>query len=258
MELSRDFFTSLSDTTYGKPSDFYPLYTALNIEAKSDAVDIEESDVTEKNDTIIVRCFNNYTSSNGTFMQDSVILFITKNDNGALYIFDSIGLVEIDKDAKWFGKATGAFGKHIMNDQALSIRLRKLYPMMYDKYIETKMDLSEKVKISNWSWETSFDGTAHGDGRIINNLDYEISGIKYHVNYYDSKGNFMAEDEGSINKSLLPGERYSFSFWSSNVKHPSSANIKLDFSDKIVIDIMKSQTFSGKEYEEYVKNGINI
>ena len=33
MELSRNFFTSLSDTTYGKPGDFYPLYDSLHIEA---------------------------------------------------------------------------------------------------------------------------------------------------------------------------------------------------------------------------------
>ena len=49
IELSRDFFTSLSDSTYGKPVDFYPDYDSLGIEAKSDVVDIEESDILEKN-----------------------------------------------------------------------------------------------------------------------------------------------------------------------------------------------------------------
>jgi hypothetical protein len=68
IELSRDFFASLSDSTYGKPNDFYPDYDSLGIEAKSDIVDIETSDVTEKNDTFTVRCYNNYTNSEGTFM----------------------------------------------------------------------------------------------------------------------------------------------------------------------------------------------
>lgn len=57
MELSRDFFTSLSDTIYGKPSDFYPAYDTLQIEAKSDVVEIEESDISEKNDTITGKVF---------------------------------------------------------------------------------------------------------------------------------------------------------------------------------------------------------
>lgn len=79
MELSRNFFTSLSDTTYGKPGDFYPLYDSLHIVAKSDAVDIEESGITVKNDTIAVRCYNNYTDATGTIKQDSITLFIAKD-----------------------------------------------------------------------------------------------------------------------------------------------------------------------------------
>ncbi len=93
MELSWDFFTSLSDSTYGKPGDFYPKYDSLGIDAKSDVVDIEESDITEKNDTITVRCYNNYTNSEGTFKQDSVTLFITRNEDKQFYIFDSKGLI---------------------------------------------------------------------------------------------------------------------------------------------------------------------
>ena len=51
IELSRDFFTSLSDTTYGKPSDFYPQYDSLGIEAKSDIVDIEHPISNNEQDT---------------------------------------------------------------------------------------------------------------------------------------------------------------------------------------------------------------
>ena len=79
MELSYAFFTSLSDTTYGKPCDYYPLYDSLYVEAKSDVVDINETDIVTKGDTMIVRCFNNYTDSKGTFKQDSVTLLITKD-----------------------------------------------------------------------------------------------------------------------------------------------------------------------------------
>jgi major membrane immunogen (membrane-anchored lipoprotein) len=116
IELSRDFFTALSDSTYGSPTDFYPRYDSLGIEAKSDIVDIEESDITEKNDTLIVRCYNNYTNSEGTFKQDSVTLFITRNEEKQFYIYDSKGLIVMDKDLEWFGTATGAFGKKLPND----------------------------------------------------------------------------------------------------------------------------------------------
>ena len=62
---------------------------------------------------------------------------------------------------------------------------------MFDKYLDVSGELREKVKILNWSWETSYSGDAHGEGRIVNNLDYSITGIKYHVTYYDRRGDFL-------------------------------------------------------------------
>ncbi len=253
IELSRDFFTSLSDSTYGKPVDFYPKYEALDIEARSDVVDIEESDVTERNDTFTVRCYNNYTDSQGTFKQDSVTLYITRDEDKQLYIYDSKGLIVMDKDLEWFGTVTGAFGKNRPNDQALSKHIDQVRSMMFDTYIEIRADLNTKVKISNWSWETSYSGDAHGEGRVVNNLDYSISGVKYHVNYYDRSGEFMAEDNGSISKTLYPGEKYNFTFWSSNAKYPSTANLRLEFSDNLILKVIKEQSYTGKEYEEFLK-----
>lgn len=254
IELSRDFFTSLSDTTYGKPSDFYPQYDSLGIEAKSDIVDIEESDVTEKNDTITVRCYNNYTNSEGTFKQDSVTLFITRNEDKQFYIYDSKGLIEMDNELEWFGTVTGAFSKKRPNDQALAKRIEKVRDMMFAKYFEVRADLATKVKIANWSWETSYSGDAHGEGRVVNNLDYSISGVKYRVTYYDRSGQFMADDDGSISKTLLPGEKYNFTFWSSNAKYPHTASLRLDFSDNMILKIIKGQTYTGKEFQEYMKS----
>lgn len=252
VELSRDFFTSLSDTTYGTPKDYYPQFEKLGIEAKSDVVDINEDEISEKNDTFTVRCYNNYTDDKGTFKQDSVILYIAKNKSSEYKIFDSKGLVIADDDLLWFGKQTGAFEKKTLNDIALSARIDKVREMMYEKYIKVNAELTAGVKIANWSWETSYSGEAHGEGRIVNTLGYEVSNVKYHVNYYDRRGNFMTEDEGSINKSLQPGERYSFTFWSSNARYPETANLRLEFSDNEIVNIIKSQYYTGKEYSQFI------
>lgn len=253
IELSKDFFTSLSDSTNGKPTSFYPLYDSLGIEAKSDVVDIDESEVYEKNDTIEVHCYNNYTDESGTFKQDSVILFIAKDSTKQLRIYDSRGLIEIDKDTKGYGTAIGAFGKKTFNDVALAKRLETVRTMMYEKYLDVSSELHDKVKIVNWSWETSYDGDAHGEARIVNNLDYSISGIKYHLIYYDRAGNFQSEDDGNISKTLSSGEKYNFTFWSSNAKYPSTANLSLRFSDNTIMEIMRGEYYSGKEYSEYIK-----
>lgn len=115
------------------------------------------------------------------------------------------------------------------------------------------MILSQNVKIQNWAWEISYSGASHGEGRITNNLDYAIEGVTYTLNYYDYHGNFIAEDNGSIPNKLYPGEKYNFTFWSTNAKNPSTANLKLVFPDRLLYKIIKEQTYIGDEYNQYIR-----
>lgn len=246
--LSKGFFYSLSDSTYACPRDYYPYYESLNIEAKSDVVDIDESDIRTKGDTVIVKCYNNYTASDGTFKQDSVSLYLITNKSDQFYICDSKGLLTIDDDLKEYGIATGAFSTFQLNAE----RYSTVKKMWLNEYFKVQLMLLEKVKIQNWSWETSYSGEAHGEGRVVNNLDFAIEGIKYTLKYYDYSGDFMAEDDGSISKTLYPGEKYNFSFWSSNAKNPSKANLRLVFPDRLVYKIIKEQRYTSKEYDEYI------
>lgn len=124
---------------------------------------------------------------------------------------------------------------------------------MREKYWEQYFELKTQVEILNWSWETSYDGTAHGEARINNKLPYSVSGIKYQITYYDRQNNYMTEDEGRVSKTLNPNEKYNFTFWSSNAKFPTKANLRLDFSDKTVYELMKEKLYTGKEFEEFTK-----
>ena len=63
----------------------------------------------------------------------------------------------------------------------------------------------------------------------------------------------MAEDDVSISKILNPEEKYNFTFWSSNAKYPSRARLTLDFSDRVVYDLLKAKYYKGTEYQEYIK-----
>ena len=251
---TRCFFASLSDPEYGKPGDYYQDYNTLKIEAKSDGIDIGANGIIKKGKGFEVHCMNNYTDDSGVFTQDSVILYIMRNQENQLSIKKTKGLVKIEKEYKRFGFATGAFSLNSdLSDRELTKRKEVITAMIVNRYYHWKLLLPTKVKILNWSWDTSYDGDAHGEGRVINNLDIPISGIKYTIRYYDRRNNFMAEDDGSISKELAPGERYNFTFWSSHAKYPSKANLKLEFSDKLIYELMENDRYFGNEYEEFIK-----
>lgn len=38
-----------------------------------------------------------------------------------------------------------------------------------------------------------------------------------------------------------------------NAKYPTTANLRLDFSDKTVLELMKEKTYTGKEFAEFIK-----
>lgn len=251
---TRCFFASLSDSEYGKPRDYYQDYDTLKIEAKSDGIDIGANGIIKKGDEFEVHCMNNYTNDSGIFTQDSVILYIKRNKENQLFIDRTKGLVKINKDYKWFGYATGALSAYSdFSDRELTKRKVVIAAMMWNQYYHWKFLLPTKVKIINWSWKTSYNGEAHGEARIINNLDISISDIEYTVTYNDRWDNFMAKDDGSINKELAPGEKYDFTFWSSHAKYPRTANLKLEFSDKLIYKLIENDKYIGNEYEEFIK-----
>lgn len=63
----------------------------------------------------------------------------------------------------------------------------------------------------------------------------------------------MSDTLGRVSKTLNPCEKYNFTFWSSNVKYQTTANLRLDFSDKTVLELMKEKTYTGKEFAEFIK-----
>ena len=124
--LSKGFFYSLSDSTYACPRDYYPYYDSLNVKARSDIVEIDESNISRQGDTVTVKCFNNYTTTDGTFKQDSVSLYLTTNDNGEYYISNSLGLVSMDSELKKYGLSTGALSNLHIKDRELSKRYAQI------------------------------------------------------------------------------------------------------------------------------------
>ena len=82
-------------------------------------------------------------------------IFITKDKDSEWYIYNSQGLISIDKDIEWFGKKTGAFGRRTLYDLQLAEVLSKLYSLMREKYWEQYFELKIQVEILDWSWETT-------------------------------------------------------------------------------------------------------
>lgn len=253
IDVTNNFFYSVSDSTYGKPSMYYPLYDSLYTNVVCDIIDVLDDNVIERNDTFFVDCINNYTNKNGEFKQDSVRLYIAPNKDNNMIIFKSKGLIEHDDILDDFGKRVGAFNKKKDDDRSMIDIYRNLTSMFINEYIDARETLLKKVKVVRWDWENSYSGYANGECIIKNNLDYSITGVKYSVCYYDYNGGYMADDEDRINETIKPGERINYSWWSSNVKYASRADFILVFDNNLIMEFIKHKEYKGNEYQLFVK-----
>lgn len=254
IKLSKDFFYALSDSTNGKPSDYYPMYKSLPVVVKSDMVEIDEDNISVINDTFIVRCLNNYTDVRGTLNQDSILLYIAKDSIGNLSIVDSKGFIVIDENIERFGKAIGGLTNETFTDQILAKRIHIIKSILFNESNNVEMTLQDNVEFSNWKWKKFSDGTPYGDCTIVNNLNYPVSVTSCLILYYDKNGILMSIDSKRIDETLYPGRQYSFSFMGRNVRNPYKVEHELCFSNDMVYNIIRLQKYTGKEFAEYLKN----
>lgn len=251
----KSFFASASDETLNT-SEFYPSFDTLDLKLRSDVVDIIGAPK-KTGDTICMTCVNNYTNERGVFKQDTVRLFLCPNSQSKkLEIVSSKGLVLPDASLMDFGMKVGAYKPGVIYDDVeLSKRNSKLSSFYFHEYLDMNIELRTGIEIVNWSWETSdYSGDAHGKARIKNKLPFTVKNIDYKVTYYDYSGEYMTEDSGTACRELHPDERYDFTFWSSHAHRPKTANLRLVFSDKTILELINKKYYSGSEFEEYLSD----
>ena len=251
-ELVTNFFTAATDSTAGmKVKDIYPMYDSLHVEVKRDVLDFND-DIQKKGDTIIMSGQNSYTGTDGVFKQDSVKFYVAKNKDGNLTIVDSEGLIETPSYLKDFAKQIG-LKNFAIQDLKKSKEISELAGFYQDKCFEAYIELRKGVKITYWDWETDYSNEPHGQAWIINNTGLTIYNVKYTVNYNDRNGGFISSDTGTACSKLSPGEKYRFTFYTSHVKNPSTANISLDFASSNVENIVASKGYTLKDFKKYCK-----
>ena len=252
-ETVENFFVAATDSTSGhKPSEYYPTFDSLGVMVRCDVLDI--ADVNTKKDTIVVSCMNSYTDIRGVFRQDSVKFYLRKSKKtNELQIINSAGLVSVEGEMKDFAESLGLLPNKSLKDMELTDLMSKVYSFYFSKSMEAYVELYSGVQIVSWDWETYYDGEPHGQAWIKNNTDVTIEDIKYIVRYSDSRGNFISEDTGTACNKLSPGEKYRFTFYTSHIKNPSTANLKLDFKSSSIERIIYSKGYTKADFYNFHK-----
>lgn len=251
----KEFFTAIKNGNESKLTELYPDFTEIGTYYKSDEILIKETKAIEDK-KVIVTVENSFTNAYGKKFSQTITLYLKPFDeDGKIYkIYDSKGLTGYEeKDEYQFAVKIGCIEKNSeLTDQEIAKKLKVANDIMLDLSIDVLRELREQIKVTSWSWESGYSGSASGQGIVKNNSDFSIPRLKYKVTYYDRNDNQITTDDGYVTYDKLgAGSSKSFTFYTSYVGSAKSATISLDFDTELVMNYVLKDDYKGTECAEY-------
>lgn len=251
----KEFFGAIKNDNESKLTDLYPDFSKIGTYYKSDEIIIKETKaLKDKKVSVIVE--NSFTNGFGKKFSQTITAYLEPDvNNKEVYkIFDTKGIAGFEeKDEYIFATKTGCIDKNAdLTDQEIAKKLEIANKMMIKYAVDMMFELRANIKVTSWSWESGYGGSASGKGIVKNNSDFSLPKLKYKITYFDRSDNQITSDDGYVTYDKLDaGDSKSFTFYTSYVGNASSANISLDFDTELVLSYVAKKDYTGKEFEEF-------
>ncbi|AFL83245.1 hypothetical protein Belba_0588 [Belliella baltica DSM 15883] len=249
---TKSFFSALKEGNETKMKELYSDFTKFDSYFKSDSVNI--STVNYKDNIVTVSARNRFTNGFGKLTEKDIFLFFKQDSVGQLKLFDSKGLTGFDeKDEYIFGVGTGCLNTAIdTTDQQILKAIKKAEKVMVGKALDVWIELKKDIVVSDWSWESGYQGSASGKGIVKNNSTFSVPSLKYKITYKTNSGDEITSDNGYVTYDLFQaGESKSFTFYTSYVGNASRASIELLFDDDTIFKYLVNKEWTGNECDDY-------
>jgi hypothetical protein len=253
--ITRDFFDAVKVGNENKMRNIYPGVKNLSAYYKSDSISVNAIIIDDSMVTVIVH--NRFLNSFGKIFEQNISLYFKQGANGNLSLFDSRGLTDFyDNDEYNFALNAGCLDMKIdTTDQRIADKLEKSKLVMLEMAVNVYSELKNDIRVTEWNWETGYDGYASGRGIFYNGSRFSVPKLKYKVTYYDFQGNPVTSDDGYVTyESLNPGESKSFIVYTSYVGSARRARVEPIIEDDLIFKYLAQKEWNGDECSEYYKS----
>ena len=79
-------------------------------------------------------------------------------------------------------------------DQQIVLALEKTNKVFMEKALDVYLELKKDIRVTDWSWETLYSGSASGKGIVVNNSRFDIQSLKYTVTFKTSSEQLTSRD----------------------------------------------------------------
>lgn len=242
-----NFFNIVKSEDETKMRESYDSLSNFQTYYKTDSGTIKDV-IILTDSTALVKTVNNFTNGFGKKFTRDITFYLKSDTSGNYRIMDTKGFGFFDEDLLKFGKKTGCINKNDSTDIQVSKKIGKADTLCNLLISQMKGNLKEQCKVTKWSWETGWGGSASGKGFVYNGSKYSIPSLKYIITYLYG-GREITQDQGYISYDVMYSEQAKdFTFYTSYVGGATNARIELVFDDEQIKKyILEQNTWDGTE-----------
>lgn len=254
-KITREFFDAVKENNKNKMQNIYPDVKNLSAYFKSDSIKV--NDIAIGDSIIVVSVHNRFLNGFGKIFEQDISLFFKKEQKDNLSLVDSKGLTDFNDDDEYkFALNAGCLDKKIdTTDQRIAKKLEKSKSVMLEMAVDVYRELKNDIRVTEWNWETGYNGYASGRGIFYNGSRFSVPKLKYKVTYFDFQGNPVTTDDGYVTyESLNPGESKSFTVYTSYVGSARRARVEPIIEEDLIFKYLSQKKWNGDECSEYYKS----
>lgn len=242
-----NFFNIVKTEDESKMKEAYDSLSKFQTYYKTDSGTIKDV-IILTDSTALVKTVNNFTNGFGKKFNRDITFYLKSDTSGNYRIMDTKGFGFFDEDLLKFGKKTGCINKNDSTDIQVSKKIGKADTLCNLFISQMKGNLEKQCKVTKWSWESGYGGSASGKGFVYNGSKYSIPSLKYIITYLYGSSE-VTQDQGYISYDVMySGQVKDFTFYTSYVGGANRSRIELVFdNEQIKKYILEQNTWDGTE-----------
>jgi hypothetical protein len=246
-----EFYKHLKSEDLNKAKLVYPKFGNFGLYYKSDSGQIKDVIIIDDS-TAFVKTTNHFTNGFGKKFSRDIDFYLTlqkDSTNSKYLIMDTKGLAGYDgEELIQFAKSTGCITSKDTMDSDVIRKLLKADTLQMLLCSQIQGTIRKECKVTNWSWETGWGGSASGKGFVFNGSKYSIPTPQYIISYKVGSTT-VTQEEGYLSYDVLyPGQSKDFTFYTSYVGGATRASIELYVEpEKLKKYVLEQTTWDGTE-----------
>jgi len=249
----KQFYSALKKNDTTVIYKLYPNFRKLPSHFKSDTITILS--VSSSNEGTWVKIKNGFTNIKNKKFEHDIELLVS-GEPPQMVISNSRGMYDYKEQELYaFAVSTGCFvPSEIKDDKLASEKLMEAGDLLIEKSKELIAQLNKEIPLTSLKWNKEF-GVGTGNAVLENNSNYGLYNLRYILTFADGNGNEVGKNDGYVSyDTIVPHSKRKFEILAIQPKDAKNVDLRIVYDKYFLLDCLKNNNWTGKEYADWKQN----